>query len=169
MTQKTIQTQSRRYSHQLVDTLMSLFALELMSPSTVIFLFSAWVTDAPILDNAFGQFRALLPDRTISEIRLSEILVALAERNCNIRLALRHDPDINGLFLERVQHPGIQVKLSPDLHMKKLVGDHFCWEGSMNFTYSGIFRNPESIILRTDPEQVSRALLDAEHIWESLG
>jgi hypothetical protein len=169
MTQKTIQTQSRRYSRQLVDTLMSLFALELLSPSTVIYLYSAWVTDAPILDNGFGQFRPLLPDRTGTELRLSEILQALAERGCDLRLALRNDVNINSRFLERVQHPRVQIKLSSDLHMKKLVGDHFCWEGSMNFTYSGIFRNPESIILRTDPEQVSKALLDAEHMWETLG
>jgi len=167
MASRTIQTQSRRYSRQLIDALTSVLALELLYPSRSIYLFSGWVTDAPIMDNNYGQFRPLLPESTGADLRLSTILMALAERGTDICIAVREDP-INRAFLELVRHPNIRVKQSPDLHIKMMVGQHFCWEGSMNFTYSGIHRNPEAITLTTDRKRVSQAWLDAERTWESI-
>lgn len=167
MASRTVQTESRRYSRQLIDALVSVLALELLVPSENIYLFSAWITDAPILDNSFGQFRPLLTESVGAELRLSAILTALAERGADIRLALRDDI-INQPFLSLVRHPNIHVKQSPDLHMKILVSEHFCWHGSMNFTYSGIYRNPESITLTTDISHVNKARLDAERMWETL-
>jgi hypothetical protein len=38
----------------------------------------------------------------------------------------------------------------------------------MNFTYSGVNLNDESIELTTEPEQVALALLEADHRWEGL-
>lgn len=167
MASRTIQTQSRRYSTQLIDALTSVLALELLAPSRTIYLFSGWVTDTPILDNSFGQYRPLLPESTGTTLHLSTILVALAERDTEIRMAVRDD-DINRRFVDLVQHYNVRIKLSPNLHIKMLVSEHFCWEGSMNFTYSGIHRNPEAIILTTDKTRVSKAWLDAERTWESL-
>jgi hypothetical protein len=55
------------------------------------------------------------------------------------------------------------------LHEKGLIGENFYLRGSMNFTYSGIYINDEHIELTTEPDQVARAILEAQQRWEILG
>jgi hypothetical protein len=165
---RRITTVSRRYSRHLLDALMSLFALELVSPAPEIYLVSAWVTDIELLDNNFGQYRALLPEASGTQVRLSSLLNTLADRGIAIHVALRDD-EINDDFITRLNRPPIHVKTSDDLHAKILLTAHFCWEGSMNFTYSGVHKNPESVTLSTDPTHISQALLNIKQLWETLG
>lgn len=167
MQTRTITTVSRRYSRQLVDTLMSLFALELASPATELYLISAWITDIPLLDNGFGQYRVLLPESGGSEVHLSTLLNTLVDRGEEVYVALRSD-QINDDFKTRLHSPPIHIKVSNGLHAKMLINGNFCWDGSMNFTYSGVHKNPESVSLSTNPARVSKALLDVKHLWETL-
>lgn len=164
---RRITTVSRRYSRHLLDMLMSLFALELMSPASELYLVSAWVTDIELLDNNFGQFRALLPETSGTHVRLSSLLNTLADRGTAINVALRED-QINADFIARLNRPPIHLKISENLHAKTLLTEHFCWEGSMNFTYSGVHKNPESVTVSTDPTHISQAMLDIKQLWETL-
>jgi hypothetical protein len=165
MPTRTITTVSRRFSRELLDTLMSLFALELAAPSRELYLVSGWATDVPLLDNSFGQYRALLPETSGKMVRLSALLNALADRGVKVSVATRHDP-MNEEFIARLNRPPIIVRQIDDLHVKMLVTEHFCWDGSMNFTYNGVYNNQEIIHLWTSPETISQALLDVKRIFE---
>jgi len=165
---RRITTTSRRYSRQMIDALASCLTIEMLDPSDELYLASAWITDLPLLDNCFGQLRVLSSETVGTHIPLSYVLCALAERGQKIFIATRENAE-NQDFMRRVQaQEGITLKTSNDLHLKILVSQHFCWEGSMNFTYSGVHRNPETITLSTDKEHISRALIHVRQLWETL-
>lgn len=82
MPNRTIKSTAHNQSVQLIHAMSSLFVLELLAPSKAIYLFSPWVTDVPLLDSAFGQFRPLLPENEQEKARLSTILNKLAEPLC---------------------------------------------------------------------------------------
>jgi hypothetical protein len=165
MSNRILKQSSRRYASQLSDCLLSLFAAELFSPSPELYLFSAWITDLAILDNSFGQFRALLPEDTGLELTLSRLLNLLSERGTKIYVAVRKDEQ-NQAFLERLrQSSSIEYREVPKLHEKFLVSQHFFIRGSMNFTFSGLRENIEHTELSTEPQIVHKALLKAQEEW----
>jgi phosphatidylserine/phosphatidylglycerophosphate/cardiolipin synthase-like enzyme len=152
---------------QLTDALRSLVALELLVPSKQIYLISPWISDMPLLDNRFGQFRAIMPELGKVRMGLVDVLNTLAERGSKIWVMYR--PQATGIahVLHRLS-PTIYRKEISHLHEKGLICDGFYLRGSMNFTYSGININEESIELTTEPSVVASALNEAKTMWETF-
>jgi len=167
MANRTIKSRARSSSVQLTDVLGSLVALELMSPSETIYLISPWISDMPLIDNRFGQMRAILSGMGKTRLGLVHVLTTLAERGSQVRVMYRAHIPQTTQFLRRLP-PIVNHRAIDHLHEKGFICNHFYVRGSMNFTYSGVNVNEESIELTTEPEQVAGALMDAQHMWETF-
>jgi hypothetical protein len=152
---------------QAADLLQSLFTIELLSPSVVLWLVSAWVSDVPVLDNTAGEFAGIDPAWAARRVRLSEVLVSLASRHCQVVIATNKDPH-NRLFLDRLTALALQagvpdavhVNQHADLHVKGLLGDDYHLHGSMNFTHNGIHVLAEELVLELSTDHVQRTRID---------
>jgi len=162
---RVISTTARIRSLQLAECLSSLLALELLVPSPHYYLISPWITDFVIMNNGFGQYRALLPDRLDREVRLSMLLRALHERGAVLHVLTRTDSIafVNALPVSQ----RIKVKWSEQLHEKTFACKNFLIDGSMNFTYTGANRSDEKVRIEVERGAVNQALLEAETRWES--
>ena len=168
MYDRIIKSKSRSSAVQLADCISTLFALELLSPSLKIYLISPWVSDVPILNNSYGQFRSIAPEMAKRWIGLSDLLNILAERGSSVHLLTRGNQTQNDSFLRKLSSH-ILCKKTDSLHEKGFVTHCFYLRGSMNFTYSGINLNDESVELTTDPTTISQALIEAQNRWTILG
>ncbi len=168
MSNRIIKSRARGSSIQLIDCLSSLLTLELFSPGKELYLISPWLSNVPLIDNRYGQFRAIAGEYNKPTLYLVDILRLLAERGTAVRvLYLSPAKDMTGIFLrgiqdvENIEHRGFRR-----LHEKGLITSHFYLRGSMNFTYSGINLNQESVELTTDEAAVWQALQEAQMLWE---
>jgi hypothetical protein len=167
MSRRVIRKSSRYCDLQAADLLQSLFVVEFICPSRVLWLVSAWVSDVPVLDNSAGGFVGIDPAWDVRQMRLSEVLVALAARGTQIVVAANTD-DHNRAFVERLHSTSlqfgvgdlVQVGLHPHLHAKGLLGDDYHLHGSMNFTHNGLRILTEELVLDLDPDHVQRTRLD---------
>src|SRR5690242_14504935 len=82
---------SRSGDRQLADLLQMVFGAEFILPSRCLWLVSAWVTDVPVLDNRTGAFSSVEPRWPRAQVRLSRVLLALAERGTTVHVATRPD------------------------------------------------------------------------------
>jgi len=168
MTQRTIHKDNRAHGILIKDALASLFALTILRPPEHFMLCSPWVDDIEVMDNRFGQYRALLPEAVNSRIRLSTLLNILDERGCEVQVICRPDEKSNDDFLARL--PGVPVLGDREIHAKYMVCDYFCITGSMNFTDNGVHRDQQNNTeISTDPQTVSGLLLAASEVWTRLG
>ena len=168
MANRMIKSITRKSSIQLADCISSLFALELAVPGQYLYLFSPWISDIPLIDNRFGQVRALMPNLGQRQLHFSALFNTIAARGTAIYIMCRPEHERTDLFLEKLS-PTIQVKRVQTLHEKGLIGENFYLRGSMNFTYSGIHINDEHVELTTETGPVARALLEAQQRWRTLG
>ena len=149
--------------------LAGIFCSELCSPSTCLWLVSPWITDVEILDNSAGNFDPLTRFGK-RRVRLAEVLVTLASHGCHVVVGTTTDSH-NERFLDRVRNLAQDLRLerkltvsidaSENLHTKALTGDDYALAGSMNLTYNGIQVREEFLDLRTEPEFVAQARMDA--------
>ena len=144
-------------------------AAECLRPSKILWVVSPWISDVPVFDNRGGSFGLVLSDAGERELRLSEILIRLADRGTQIVIAMRDDKK-NGAFraaLAAATKGGeaIAISESNELHEKTLAGDDFVLTGSMNFTQAGLDWNEEQVTLDTDPETVAAARRDLRSRW----
>ena len=168
MPNRVIKSRARTSSIQLAECLASLLALQLMAPSPVLYLISPWITDMPLIRNRAGQYRAIMPEMSKDMLSLADVLNALAERDVQIRIISRPYHQLTEDFIRKLPHT-IERKTSNTLHEKGLITEQFYLRGSMNFTYSGVNLNDESVELTTDPAAVATALIEAQQRWEELG
>lgn len=167
MPNRRITSKARDGSVQLTDCLSSLFALELMCPSPEIYLLSPWISNMPLISGRFGQFRALMGDMGGNDLRLATVLATLAERGAMVRIVCRPNQPLTDEFLNLLPEQ-IEYRFLETLHEKGLITRSYYLRGSMNFTYSGVNLNDESVELTTDPQDVVPALLEARQRWEML-
>lgn len=167
MPNRLIKSSVRTSTVQLTDCLSSLFSIELMFPSPELYLISPWLSDVPLVTNRFGQFRSIMPEFGKTQLPLSDILVALADKGARVRIIHRPNHQQTTEFMQRLPNT-IERRVSETLHEKGLVTRHFYLRGSMNFTYSGVNLNDESVELTTDPDKVELALAEARQRWETL-
>ena len=80
---------SRLSPRQIPELLQTVFVAELLIPSRCLWLVSPWVSDIPIIDNTANNFLALEPSWSRSRIRLSQVLLTLAEKGTTIHVATR--------------------------------------------------------------------------------
>jgi hypothetical protein len=167
---RTIRTDGRQSDGELSDLLQALFSIELMHPSAVVTLVSAWVSDVNVIDNRDGSFAGLnLPTR---QIRLPEVLGRLAESGANVFVACNEDVH-NQLFAEILKEEArrrgclerVHVRVTANLHIKGLATDSFHLAGSMNFTHNGINVLGEEVTLRLDFDEVERAQIEYHGLY----
>ncbi len=151
----------------LTDCISSLFALELLNPSPEIYVISPWIGDVPLLNNIHGQYRAIAPEMTRRWIGLADLINILSERGSKIHILTRANQAQNETFLRKLSTLTL-TKQTANLHEKGLITHYFYLRGSMNFTYSGINLNDESVELTTDPEIISHAFLEAQQRWNDI-
>lgn len=160
-------------SRSVRDLFQTLFAAELISPSPVLWLFFAWISDVEILDNSARQFAAVEPDWPAAPIRLSQVLRALLIRGVEVRLVIRehgHNEHFMARLRELRNRHGALVRwaIQRDFHAKGLLGADYFLSGSMNLTRNGITVNGEHVVLRTDPAVVAEQALQLGSQWEGL-
>ncbi len=152
------------------DFLQSLFACELMEPSRPLWIVSPWISDVVLLDNSARQFAALNSSWSPGPIRLIAVLTTLLDRGGSVRI-LVNDTEDNDEFAHTVRelldrYPGAcSFRRVTNLHTKGIVGERFTLDGSMNLTHSGVYRNEEHLIYRTDPADVHERRLTLSDEW----
>jgi hypothetical protein len=160
------------------DLLASLLGSVLLGRSMrkPLYICSAYLSDFPLFDNAFGQFQSLF--RTYREIgEKTDILFseALAEFSSFAPVRIVATPtDTAAAFLRRVisqERPQIAGRMATNLyHEKGMLCEAFYIEGSMNFTYNGVYRRDEKITAHTPDDPAARgkltaATLEMERLW----
>ena len=151
---------SRFGSRHVADLLQTIFAAEILRPSTRLWIVSPWISDIPVLDNRANTFSSLAPEWARSRIHLSVVLEWLLGRGTIVHVATRGNEDHNRDFINRIENvskgrSGMHLHLSADLHDKGILGDGYHLAGSMNLTHSGISINDEVLQFTTDSANVA--------------
>lgn len=162
---------SRFGTRQVSDLLQIVFAAELLSPSRRLWIVSPWISDIPVLDNRANGFTTLVPEWSRARVRLSDILLHLAQRGTVVHVATRSDEPHNTEFLERLARleeaaGNVRVHTAAELHDKGILGDGFYLAGSMNFTHSGISINQEALHFTTDAATIAQHQVLFRARWE---
>jgi hypothetical protein len=177
---RVVSTTSRQASREVRDLLQSALAAELLNPSSRIWLVSAWVTDASVIDNAGGEFSGLVPSWPNREIRLSEVIGTFLTWGARVHVVTNTHSG-NGPFAHALQAVADALAVTDELrvsiddalttqeeqglHRKRLVTERFVIWGSMNFTRSGMERNAEDVSFAIDPPTVARAVNEMEQLY----
>lgn len=152
------------------EFLQALFTAELIFPSRRFWICSPWVTDLPLLDNSSRQLSGIEPTWPASNVKLTVVIEALVSRGARVAVIVNNSRH-NDTFRQSVapiqrRFPQLFNFVVGDvLHEKGLHGDNFTLDGSMNFTFGGVFVNEEHLVYRTNREAVSRRLLDLDVRW----
>ncbi|RYF53893.1 MAG: phosphatidylserine/phosphatidylglycerophosphate/cardiolipin synthase family protein [Comamonadaceae bacterium] len=150
------------------DLLTSALLSELCRPSAQLWIVSGWITDIPVLDNKHRQYDAVLGGVARSSLLFTEVLAELADRGCELHVALREE-DHNNRFVsrlrDRVRADRLHLYSSPDLHEKIMVGSDWVMKGSMNFTWNGLQQNEEGIDFLVDEAAAGRERLELRTRW----
>ncbi len=164
MSDRVIKSRARNGAAQLADCLATLLALELARPGGRLYLISPRLGDMLLLDSRFGQFRALMPEMSRTELRLGETLNILAARGADVRVLYRAGSPQSEAFLSHLA-PGVKTRAVAQLDERGLIGERFYLRGSLEFTLEGVAIGAESAELTTEPAAVARALLETEQLW----
>lgn len=172
---------SRAGSLQVRDLLASLLSSRLlMEPGgDPLYVSAPYLTDFPVFDNAFGQFQPLFqsyPEFGEQEgILFSQALIELSSR-APVRLIGVSGPNALPFMHATVRGnaPNLSGRLASQLHHEKgLLCPEFYLEGSMNFTYSGVYMRDEKISVytpstRQGSQKIGAATLEFNRLWEKL-
>lgn len=153
------------------EALAAVFAQELLVPSKIVHLMTPWISNIVIFDNSVGEYDGLNPEWTRREIRLVDVLTAIAANDTRLIIRVRPN-NHNKPFEKRLFSALADVGLGDQcdwhenetLHTKSLLTDHVLISGSMNFTERGIALNEETVIVEFDQERISQAKMEfTEH------
>jgi hypothetical protein len=136
------------------------------------------LTDFPAFDNTFGQFQPLFQNRPEfgeqKSVLFSQALIEVSHRN-PVRLIAVPGPYADAFLRStvRVDAPNILGRYASDLyHEKGLLCPAFYLEGSMNFTYNGVYRKDEKLTAHTPDtpgghQKIAAATLEFNRLWET--
>lgn len=151
--------------HAVRELLTMVFAQELLAPSKEVFIVAPWISNIAIFDSQLGQFATLNPEWAKREIRLVEVLVAIAANGTELHIHTRPD-DHNKTFKRRIHETlgdaGLTEQLrwsdrNALLHTKGVWTDRVLIDGSMNLTESGVALNDEAVTVSFEPDEVAAA------------
>jgi hypothetical protein len=176
VTQRRVFKGARTPQGEIRDLLSAVFAEEMLLTSAEVTIIAPWVSDISVFDNQSGAFFGLNPDWPHRAIRLTEVLVHLAQIGTDVRIAVRPD-DHNRLFarkmIDAAEEGGVRNRLRlvaiDNLHTKGLLGGSWVILGSMNLTWNGIEINEEYVSYETDREAISQARLHFRELVDSAG
>jgi len=132
-------------------------------------LVSPWVTDFDLLDNRAKNWSNLNPAWEARKIRFYEVLIFCLESGCEINLVTLRDGK-SDVFLNRLlsgfdSDTGLSIIKSEKLHLKGLLTRDIWVAGSLNFTYSGLNRNQEQVVVDSNPDTLLEAKLEFDHLY----
>jgi len=156
---------SHRGAKVLKDCLTSILALEATRPSDEVYIISPWMSNSPVVDNTGDNFSALFPFANSRIVYLADMLMTFAWAGSKVRLISNLDDPRTSDFLHLLGD-SIEYKMLQDNHEKGMITSNFYLHGSMNFTYSGININGESIRITTEGPEVSKAMLAVRERWK---
>jgi phosphatidylserine/phosphatidylglycerophosphate/cardiolipin synthase-like enzyme len=154
------------------EVLTMVFAQELLAPSKEVFIVAPWISNIVIFDSQIGQYATLNPEWAKREIRLADVLTAIAANGTTLHIHTRPD-DHNKVFRRRVQESlgdaGLLDQLhwidrNALLHTKGIWTDRVLIDGSMNLTESGVALNEEAVTVSFDPKQIAAARVHFDHL-----
>ena len=170
---------SRDGGKKVRDFLGSLVANLLLSKNLKkpVYLISPWLSDFCIFENKFGQYRDLFNQRLeFSENPSISFSHALLELATKVPVRIMSSQKFSERFLALFSdEEGVSVKFKEDIegteHQKGLLSESFYFEGSMNFTYSGVFRNKEKVTCNSvdypdGKQKIANAYLEFERTWD---
>lgn len=176
---RTIATTTQQASTHIRDLLQSILVGELIHPSPRVWLVSAWIIDAPVIDNRGGEVGSLVPAWPEREILFSEVLAQFLLGGTKLTVAT-NEHFSNRAFpdsLRRAAHQldadeQLRIALAAEidfdeqhgLHRKRLVTERAVVWGSMNFTRSGYERNAEDVAFEIDAQEVAMAVNEMEQL-----
>ena len=158
--------------HAVREVLTMVFAQELLAPSKEVFIVAPWISNIVIFDSQIGQYATLNPEWAKREIRLADVLTAIAANGTTLHIHTRPD-DHNKVFRRRVQESlgdaGLLDQLhwidrNALLHTKGIWTDRVLIDGSMNLTESGVALNEEAVTVSFDPKQIAAARVHFDHL-----
>ena len=181
---RAIATTTQQSSREIRDVLQSVLITELLDPPSSLWLVSAWISDAAVVDNSGGEFSGLVPTWPQRDLALSEVLAEFLAAETRV-VIVTNDNDSNRPFRARFKAATEAVDARPDilfepaeqlttetergLHRKRLVTPRTVIWGSMNFTYHGLMLNAEDVSVETDAESVARAVNEMEQLYPTPG
>ena len=163
---------SRGSSDALRGLIQSVFIAECISPSSVVWIISAWISDIEVIDNRAGQFAGIVPEWPNAWVRLSAVVHTLLQLGAAVRV-ITNQSEHNKIFESRLLHLcenqsyDLQFRKNEHEHQKGIVTDKCLIDGSMNFTFSGIEINEEHVIYRTRIEDIAQRHLHLLERWGS--
>lgn len=162
---------SRFGARHVADLLQSIFAAEILRPSSRLWIISPWISDIPVLDNRANTFSSLVPEWARSRVHLSMVLEWLLDRGTIVHVATRSNEEHNRDFVSRLEslsvgRSGMRLHRTAELHDKGILGDGYHLAGSMNFTHSGISINDEALQFTTDPANVAAQRVAFQSRWK---
>lgn len=145
------------------EVLAFVFAQELLLPSGDVFFVTPWISNIAIFDNDLGQFDGINPEWAKREVRLVEIIVAMASVGAMIHVHTRpdaHNKHFRRRLDESIADAGMGERLlwrenDQYLHTKGLLTDRVSIRGSMNLTENGVALNDEAITVSYDPADIA--------------
>jgi phosphatidylserine/phosphatidylglycerophosphate/cardiolipin synthase-like enzyme len=151
------------------EVLAFVFAQELLSPSRDVFVVAPWISNVMLFDNSLGQFATINPEWGRREVRLVEVIVAMASNGTRIHVHTRpeqHNKQFEWRIKEAMTDGGVAERLiwkaDALLHSKGLLTERVYIDGSMNLTESGVALNDETITISYDPVDVAAARVHFE-------
>ena len=156
---------SHRGAKVLKDCLTSLMAMEAVQPSEEIYFISPWMTNSPVIDNSCNNFSALFPFSDSRILYLADILLTFSWAGSKVRLISNLDDSRTADFL-KILGDKVECRMLENNHEKGMVTANFYLHGSMNFTFSGININGESIRITTERPEVNAAMLSVRERWK---
>jgi hypothetical protein len=152
-------------SYVLKDYLVSLFVTEAMNPNKELYIISPFLSNSPLIENRHNQYTDVFPMIKSKTIYLSDILSTLAWKGLSVRIICDHERDETKPLIDSLYNQ-VEFRKLEQNHDKGLVTNNVFVHGSMNFTYSGIYVNKESIRTTTNPSEVNEALIAFRQRWE---
>lgn len=151
--------------HAVREVLALVFAQELLAPSREVFIIAPWISNIVVFDSRLGQFATVNPEWAKREVRLVEVIVAIAANGATVHLHTRpneHNKQFKWRIEEAMMDAGLADRLrwsdiDPALHTKSLLTDRVLIDGSMNLTESGVALNDEAVTISYEPADVAAA------------
>lgn len=171
---------SRDGGKKVRDLIVSFFSTFLMNPTPTqpFYLISPWLSDFVLFDNRFGEYRHIfrsgLQVAESPKIMFSEALAEIAAYSM-VRIATW--PDIKSKTfvskLKTVNNLEARFETAERDHQKGLLCELFYLEGSMNFTFSGLYINREKVTCtagydKEGRQKISAAYIEFDRIWDNL-
>lgn len=156
---------SHRGSQHLLDTIVSLLALETVKPSPEIYIVSPWISNAPFIMNAARGMSDLFPLIQTQTVYFADILEMFAWSGSKVRLICNPDTQYTRELLTIIGNK-VEYRMLGDHHEKGIITSNFYIHGSMNITYNGIYINGECVRVTTEEPEINSAMLSARARWE---